>query len=345
MRRKQAKYYCPHCGKSLFLWKQHEHEDIYKCQNPQCSHYLTNKGKLTPAERKRLEANIYDPNFKLHYQYREYHFHSSDLKCARPDSAGPSLLSSIRSSYHTVGLVLSLFMNVGLSSRQTREVLKGLFGIRLSHQTVLNYVKASAAIIAPWLDRNLPKPGHRAAADETYITVEDEQHYTWFVIDERTRALCGYNLSNTRSAVPALATIYNAYGPPESNLHHRFILAKDGLGSYNDAIMAYNQHSDRNIIFGKTVVGLTNQDDVSEKYRSLKQLIERLNRTYKFHTRPRSGFKSMSGAIDLTVLFVAYYNFLRTHSSLHSVPIPMPELHNVESFPKQWEILLRKAAA
>ncbi|MCF7791462.1 MAG: transposase [Victivallales bacterium] len=62
---------------------------------------------------------------------------------------------------------------------------------------------------------------------------------------------------------------------------------------------------------------------ISKEYRRLKQIIERLNRTYKFHTRPGAGFKTFEGAVCLTVLFVAFYNFMRPHSTL-KVRVPDP---------------------
>ena len=97
---------------------------------------------------------------------------------------------------------------------------------------------------------------------------------------------------------------------------------------------------------GKTVVGLENDDETSREYRQYKQLIERLNRTYKFHTRPRNGFKDIDGATALTTLFVAYYNHLRPHSQLKGdVPVPLAELDGTELYPKQWEMLIELATA
>ncbi|GAH87408.1 unnamed protein product, partial [marine sediment metagenome] len=74
----------------------------------------------------------------------------------------------------------------------------------------------------------------------------------------------------------------------------------------------------------KKVIGLQNLDSESEEFRPFKELIERFNRTYKFHTRAACGFNSKNGAVALTTLFVTHYNFLRPHISLnYSVPIPL----------------------
>ncbi len=344
-RESNAKYFCPHCGYALFTWKIRKDTVVFKCPNDKCSHYLKNKDSLSSKEQAERE-NIYNPNYKLRYQYREYHLSPSDLLPMRPDVESKVDLKRIHNDYHTVGLVLSCFMNLGLSSRQTRNALKGLFGITISHQTVINYVNAAAAIINPWLDRNLPIPSGIAAADETYIIIENCWQYTWFIIDKITRAICGYNISSTRGAIPALATLHNAYGKPEENSDQQQDLVADGLPSYDSAVMAYNAGLKNPKIIRKTVVGLENVNDESKKFRPLKQIVERLNRTYKFHTRPRAGFKTFSGATSLTTLFVAFYNFLRPHSYFKKSkpPVGLDCLKGVESFPKQWEILLKQAA-
>ena len=49
------------------------------------------------------------------------------------------------------------------------------------------------------------------------------------------------------------------------------------------------------------------------KYRPLKQMIERLNRTYKQSYRPTNGFDNIDGANYDLALWVTYYNFLRPH--------------------------------
>jgi len=268
-----------------------------------------------------------------------------ELQCRRPVAETKVDLNRIHNSQHVLGLVLTLFINAGLSSRLTRDLLWGLLGIRLSHQTVINYVHAAAAQIAPFLDADLPKPGKIAAADETYLIVENQWHYTWFVIDAESKAICGYNLSDTRGTVPALATLYDTYGTPESNLGKNFVLVRDGLGSYDSAMLAYNQVVHEPILNGKKVVGLENLDEISREFRPYKQLVERLNRTYKFHTRPRAGMKSLNGASALTTLFVAFYNYLRPHGGLKHPPLLRDALRGVERYPRQWETLLQMSAA
>jgi len=346
-RESAAKYWCPHCHYALFKWKTSSSWTIHKCPNDTCPHYVQNKCRLTGEEKACRAQQKYDPNYKLRYQYREYHIDPKDLKPARPEDTANVDLSKIHNSHHVVGLVLTFTINLGLSSRVTRNALKGLFDIDISHQTVINYANAAAWQLADFVDKNSPRPSSTAAADETYIIVEKEWHYTWFIIDTKSRALNGYNLSNQRSAESALALLHSCYGPPNESLPKGSTLITDGLTSYDTAVMAYNTEIPNGAanLSKKTVIGLENLDPESTEYRAFKQIVERLNRTYKYHTRPRAGFKSFGGAVALTTLFVAYYNFMRPHSALrNAVPVKLDCLKGNKLMPEAWVTLLQQAA-
>ncbi len=91
----------------------------------------------------------------------------------------------------------------------------------------------------------------------------------------------------------------------------------------------------------KQVIGLTNEDPVSTEYRQLKQIIERLNRTFKGNYRSTHGFGSEQGSVSYVTLFVAYFNFLRPHSTLEGkVPVVNPELNGLPNMPARWTKLI-----
>jgi transposase-like protein len=345
-RESKAKYWCPHCQLALSVWKESATATIYKCFSAKCPHYLRNIARLTTEERGERETQKYNPNYKLHYQYREYHLDVAGLKTARPNQESAKVdLKRIHNNYQVVGLVLTFMINLGLSSRMTRDALRGIFDIKISHQTVINYANAAANILAPLVDLHSPKPKGVAAADETYIIVEGKWRYTWFVIDSASRAICGYNLSETRGTEPALALLRDCYGEPDGS--EKATMVTDGNPSYDSAVMAYNAEipAGSPTLNKKTVIGLENLDPTSAEYRQFKQLVERLNRTYKYHTRPRSGFKSFDGAVNLTTLFVAYYNFTRPHSALkRNAPVRLDCLKGGELMPEAWITLLKEAA-
>jgi transposase-like protein len=346
-RESKSSYWCPHCGNALFRWKEDGISTAYKCPNKHCPVYERNLAALTPEEQSMRNAGN-TSQFKLHYLFREYHFASEQLSVARPDHT-PVDLNRIHNNLHTVGLCLTFAVSFGLSARMTAQVLKRVFNISISHQTVINYINAAASYLKGFVDLNAPVPSGTCAADETYITIEGLTHYTWFIIEQSSRAICGYNLSNSRKAEPALSLLASCYGPPGDPRCENADLVTDGLPSYDSAVVAYNTAATRrapeHLLTKHTVIGLRNLDDESREYRPFKQLVERLNRTYKFHTRPRAGFKNFNGVVALTTLFVAFYNFMRPHGRLNAKPpVPLTCLQGETLYPKMWVELLRQAA-
>lgn len=346
-RESKACYWCPHCNGALYRWKEDGICTAYKCPNDKCTFYVQNLAALTPEERDIRAAGNTSP-FKLRYLFREYHFASEKLSVARPEQT-PVDLNRIHNNLHTVGLCLSFAVSFGLSARMTAEALRRLFGISISHQTVINYINAAACQMTDFVDKNLPAPDEPSAADETYITIDGITHYTWFIIGRSRSAISGYNLSSTRGTEPAFALLQSTYGPPDAPKCHNAQLVTDGLPSYTSAIAAYNneaaKHDTQLRLDKRTVIGLQNLDPESEQFRPFKQLVERLNRTYKFHTRPRAGFKNFDGVVALTTLFVAFYNHMRPHGRLKATPpVPLKCLQGQTLYPNMWIEMLRQAA-
>jgi len=122
-------------------------------------------------------------------------------------------------------------------------------------------------------------------------------------------------------------------------------LVTDGNPSYPAGIHFINaQHPDSPVLQHRKVIGLQNLDTESTLFRAFKQLVERLNRTYKYHVRPSAGFNCDNGAISLTTLFVTHYNFLRPHMALcYKTPVHLPELENISTLQGKWTKILSLA--
>ena len=89
------------------------------------------------------------------------------------------------------------------------------------------------------------------------------------------------------------------------------------------------------------VIGLTNDDEVSKEFRPYKQMIERLNRTYKASYRTTNGFDNIDGANYDLALWVAYYNFLRPHKHAdYNVLNKMDMLEGADNMPGKWQLLI-----
>lgn len=177
------------------------------------------------------------------------------------------------------------------------------------------------------------------AGDEAYIKVSGESNYAFLFICARSRKITAYHIDETRDTLPATCAMREATRTalPEQKI----TLVTDGNPSYPAGIHFINQ-SHLPILTHKKVIGLQNLDSESEEFRPFKQLIERLIRTYKFHTRAACGFKTKNGAVALTTLFATHYNFLRPHSALgYAVPIPLEELQDIDTLQGKWAKVLQ----
>lgn len=129
-----------------------------------------------------------------------------------------------------------------------------------------------------------------------------------------------------------------------ANTNQKITLITDGNPSYPAGIHFINSMSNSNVQHRK-VIGLQNLDSESEEFRPFKQLIERLNRTYKHHVKPSNGFNCSNGAIALTTLFVTHYNFLRPHMSLnYKPPVQLQDLDGISTIQGKWAKILSLAA-
>ena len=118
----------------------------------------------------------------------------------------------------------------------------------------------------------------------------------------------------------------------------KFIFIVDGNPSYQAAAHYINKQNNILKIDIKKVIGLETKDDESETYRHFKQIIERLNRTFKYHTQYQNGFGSANGAISKLICFVTYYNFMRPHKSLnYKTPVEMDQLANIDLIQDKWK--------
>ena len=158
----------------------------------------------------------------------------------------------------------------------------------------------------------------------------------------KSKKICAYHLSDNRGAKPAITTMIQAVSTAKEN--QNITLVTDGNPSYQAGLHFINSKQNELKLTLKKVIGLQNMDSESEKFRPYKQMIERLNRTYKYHVQNQNGFGSISGAITKLVLFVTYYNFLRPHMALaYKTPINIPELTSLNTIQAKWAKIISLA--
>ena len=333
----KLKLRCPHCTHTLVPKKDRKHFVVHKCVNPKCSYYLHN---LKKVDKNDLKEDHGKNKYKLHYIYREFQidFFKMDLNSLPKNS---SSLKFSKFDSNVMSLCLTLHINLGLSLRKTSQALKDLYNISISHQQIANYCKTAAICIKPFVDNYDYNPGKVLTADETYIKIRGIKSYIWFIMDAASRSILGYQVSDNRGVGPCILAMRMAL-KHFKELPEKFKFIADGYSAYPLAAQQFFREYGEKFKFSITqVIGLTNDDEVSKEFRPFKQMIERLNRTYKASYRPTNGFDNIDGANYDLALWVAYYNFLRPHKHNHyNVLNEVDMLKSADNMPGKWQILI-----
>ena len=327
--------HCPHCNHALVHKKDRKHFVVHKCVNPECPYYLHN---LKKVDKNDLESNKY--KYKLHYIYREFQidFFRMDLNSL------PKNASSLRFKKHdsyVMSLCLTYKVNLGLSLRKTAQALKDIHGITISHQQIANYCKTASVCIKPFVDNYDYDTGKVFTADETYIKIRGIKTYIWFIMDAAKRSIIGYQVSDNRGVGPCILAMRMAFRKL-TELPKNFKFIADGYSAYPLAAQQFaNEYGDKFKFDITQVIGLTNDDEVSKEYLPYKQMIERLNRTYKASYRKTNGFDNIDGANYDLALWVAYYNFLRPHRhNNYKVLNEVEMLSQADTMLGKWQLLI-----
>lgn len=334
----QLIFKCPHCARALQKKRNRKQFFVYTCVNKHCSFYVKNLNAMSVDEKADFKENPY--KYKLCYYYRIYDIEFDSLKQV-PDAPPAVDLSRIRKAKYVMGLALTYHINYALSTRQTASILWDIHQIKISHQTVANYASSAARVLKPYLD-NYPydlSDQVSICGDETYVKVLGKKHYLFFIMDAVKKTITSYSIFANRDGVSAIKTIYSTLAKFRK-IPEKLLLIFDGNPIY---ILAQHFFAQHHIHFDvKQVIGLTNKDEISKEYRWLKQIIERLNRTFKGVYRRKNGFNSLENANEFMVLFASFFNFLRRHSTLqYKVPVSIPEIIDIPDMPSKWLQLLK----
>jgi len=313
---------CPHCGKTLEkLYKDTEKNgyEIYKCRNKKCPYFIKNNRRLKQLTKKQQKTKLK----KLHYIYRKPIIDITSLHPDSPDKPKVDL-ANVRSSLYVVGLVLT-YRACGLSNRFIATLMEEIHEVKLSHQTVKNYLDAAAYRLAPIVFNYPYDLSGILAADETYIRAVGNWNYLTWSLDPKKQIITALNVSEKRNLIELAKAINHAVSKFSldcltENAEFNPLLVTDGNPVYQLIVQFLRQ---ANIYINhKVVIGLENNDDLSTDFRNLKQIIERLNKNFKKYVNNSEYFGSTNGSLSAAIVFTAHFNFIRKNSLLEGdIPV------------------------
>lgn len=327
--------FCPHCKHKLEVRKDRNNYLIYRCPNDNCSFYLNNKQSKDISSIKDMGTG----ETKLRYIYRGFKFTLEDVKSNHELKFDTKIsLNRAQCSPQTIGIILTLYVNYGLSSRKTSMFMNDIFGIKISHQTIMNYAEAVASKVQNLVINYKYSLGNILVGDETYIKVSGKNKYVFFFSDPKSKIITSwkiYDNRDTKNAVESILMSLNKYPKIPDN----FQIITDANPIYNAAQVFLNLN-DINFDL-QQVIGVSNKDEVSRLYRPYKQIEERLNRTYKQNYYGTNGYSTLKNANIYMILYVTFFNFLRRHSTLnYNPPVKLEILNETALMQDKWVSLI-----
>src|SRR5208283_5372377 len=99
----------------------------------------------------------------------------------------------------------------GLSIRKIQTQIEKLYGVHVSHTTVMRWIFKYSALCSKYVETLSPQLLGIYHIDETAIKCKGVQKWFWEMIDEQTRFLVAGHLSGSRTTEEALAVFEKGF--------------------------------------------------------------------------------------------------------------------------------------
>jgi len=237
-------------------------------------------------------------------------------------------IKNIKGNVDAVILSMDLYMK-GVSYRGIQDTLRQFFGLKITHVTVMRWVKEFTSKISEHVASLVPEVGDNWMADEQFTKIGGKMHYIWNCMDERTRFLLANRVSPTRKTHDARKLFQDAKNTAQKRAK---TVTTDGAFSYNKAVRKefYTKHNQKP---HRQYVSIRDKHENNNK-------IERYHGSYRQRDKTFRGHKTLEGTDTYSENYRAYYNFLRPHIGLDGFTPAQAAGLNVKA---EWKDLLLKS--
>lgn len=207
-------------------------------------------------------------------------------------SVNPKVITSAMQLYFT-----------GESLRNVQKFIR-LQGVKVSHQTVYNWIKKYTDLMKLHLDKIVPQVGDTWRADEVYVKVKGDKRYMFALMDDETRFWIAQEVADSKFKHDARNLLRMGKEKMQTRPN---VFVTDGLSAYNDA-------------FKKEYGAVKKGSPIHIRHISLdgdrnNNKMERLNGEFRDREKVMRGVKK-----DDSVIFDGYqlyHNYIREHMSLN----------------------------
>lgn len=202
-----------------------------------------------------------------------------------------------------VTMTLDLYYK-GVSVRGIQDHLNQIFGVKLNHQTVLNWIKKYEALIGEYVKTLKPELGGQWHVDEMKVKFSGSWKWLWNVMDKDTRYLLASNITEKREVEDARKAFALAKEIAQGQRPERVV--SDGLPAYKQAFNKefYTMRGPRT----EHISHIRLAGDMNNN------IVERLNGTKREREKVMRGLKTAKTPI--IPMQDIYYNHVRPHQAL-----------------------------
>ena len=231
----------------------------------------------------------------------------------------------------TITMSVDMYLS-NLSSRKMRNQLKRHFSVKVSHITVLDWVRKYVLKVQRYTEKMQPQLSGQIYADETEIDCEIRNDVFWCAVDWETRFIS--------------ATLYS---PHSQNMRdaREFMrrIRKQGLPKYiqTDGLPFYPR-AFRNVFFQKHRSDVEHRVNNVSRTRKHNVRIETVFSKLKDRVYDFRGLKALWSAPILIAGIVIQHNFIETHTTTGQLPCELAGL-KLDAGQNRWLGLIRLASA
>lgn len=218
-----------------------------------------------------------------------------------------------------------------LSSRKMRNQLKRHFGIKVSHVTVLDWVRKYVLKVKKFVDTLSPRLKGRLYADETEVDCQNRNDVFWCSIDWDSRfinaTLYSPNSQNMADATEFMKRIRKRVRPK--------YIQTDGLPFYPKAF--------KKVFFSFYKTRVEHKVNNVSKTKKHNVRIETVFSKIKDRVEDFRGFKALWSAPILMAGIVLQHNFIESHTTTGEYPCKLADM-DLNVGENRWDGLIRMAS-
>jgi len=212
--------------------------------------------------------------------------------------------SKMKHKEKVITVALDLYMK-GVSLRKIKDHLEQIHDVRVSHVTILNWIKKYSSLLKEYTDQFQVNTSGTLHADEMMVKVGGDWMWLWDVMDRSTKFVLSSHLSEARGMPDAKKIFLES---KEKLTSRPISVTTDGLQMYRRAI--------NNAFYTNTMPRTQHISLVGFRDKINNNVIERLHGSIRERTKVMRGFSEFTSAKKIIDCWSVYYNFIRPHMSL-----------------------------